>query len=227
MNTLDKLCQLRQISTDEIYKFVKEEGEVTMRNTKNFKFDKRASSYDEGFEGKLSSRFYKLLLSQVELSAGATVLDVGCGTGTVLERLNKCGGIDGYGIDVEENMIGKAKLKCPQMSISVSDCTKTPFEDNKFDVITACMAYHHFTDRKGFAKEAARIIKHGGHLYITDPRFPWVVRRPLNLALKLHNIAGFFGTPEETVKTFSEYGFELVASNFDGYAQCVTLRKVS
>ncbi len=198
-----------------------------MKNTKDFKFDKRASSYDEGFEGKLSNRFYKLLLRQVQLYPGATVLDVGCGTGTILENLNRINQINGYGIDVEENMIDEAKLKCPQMNISVSDCTKTLFDDNKFDIITACMAYHHFSDKKGFAKEASRIIRRGGHLYITDPCFPWIVRKPLNLALKLHKITGFFGTPEETKKTFSEYGFELVASSFDGYAQCITLRKVS
>ncbi len=84
-----------------------------MKNTRGFKFDKRASSYDEGFEGKLSNRFYKLLLSQVQLPAGATVLDVGCGTGTILENLNRMSEIEGYGIDVEENMIREAKLKCP------------------------------------------------------------------------------------------------------------------
>jgi len=198
-----------------------------MGKNKDFKFDKRASLYDERFEGKLSDRFYRLLLGQVELRQGETILDVGCGTGTILKNLNKLCEFDGYGIDVEENMILEAQNKCPEMNIFVSDGAKTPFEDSKFDIITSCMAYHHFADKKGFAKEASRILKPGGHLYITDPRFPWIVRKPLNLALQLHKIAGYFGTSKEIRKEFSEYGFELIDCNSDMYAQCIKLQKVS
>ena len=198
-----------------------------MKENKNFKFDKRASLYDDGIEGKLSQKFYKLLLNQVKLYQSATVLDVGCGTGTILKNLKKAADINGYGIDAEENMITEAKKKCPQMNILVSNCAKTPFENEKFDIITACMAYHHFADKKGFAKEAARIIKLGGELYITDPRFPLIIRKPLNLALRLHKIAGYFGTPAEIEKVFAEYGFELVGFSFDMYAQCIKLKKIS
>jgi len=196
-----------------------------MKETKDFKFDKIALSYDEGFAGKLSKKFYKLLLNQVELHQGATVLDVGCGTGTILKNLSKIADIDGYGIDIEENMIAEAKKKCPAMNICVSDCTNTPFDDKKFDIITACMSFHHFGDKNGFAKEAARIIKPNGCLYIADPRFPFVIRKPLNIALQIHKISGYFGTPKEVEKIFAEYGFELVDFTFDMYAQCIKFKK--
>lgn len=55
-----------------------------MDKKKDFKFDKRAENYDEGFEGKLSKRFYGLLRENVRLTKGMTLLDAGCGTGTVL-----------------------------------------------------------------------------------------------------------------------------------------------
>ena len=54
-----------------------------MSEIKDYKFDKRASSYDDGFEGKVSGRFYRLLLREVVLHPDACVLDVGCGTGTI------------------------------------------------------------------------------------------------------------------------------------------------
>ena len=111
------------------------------------------------------------------------------------------------------------------MNISVCDCANTPFENSQFDIITACMAYHHFADQKGFAKEAARIIKPGGCLYIADPHFPGVIRTPFNFILRHLKIAGHFGTPKEIGKAFAEYGFELVGYEFDAYAQCVRLRK--
>ncbi len=198
-----------------------------MSGNKDFKFDTRASSYDKGFEGKLSKRFYDLLLNRIELKQGAVVLDVGCGTGTVLKEMSERVHIDGYGIDVEEKMIAEAMSKCPEMSISVSSCTQTPFESCQFDIVTACMAYHHFDDKNGFAKEAARVLKTGGCLYITDPNFPFVIRKAINLACRIHKLAGYFGTSEEIASNFKEHGFELIDVGIDRYAQCVKLKKVS
>ena len=197
-----------------------------MGKNKDFKFDKRAASYDEGFEGRLSKRFYNLLLNRIELKQGDTVLDVGCGTGSVLKKLAELTNIIGYGIDIEEKMIIEAMSKCPDMSISISSCTQTPFENCTFDIATTCMAYHHFNDKKGFAKEVSRILKTGGYLYITDPRFPLIIRKPLNLALRIHKIAGHFSTPKEIESIFNKYGFTLVDVGFDKYAQCVKLKKV-
>ncbi len=198
-----------------------------MKENKDFKFDKRASSYDEGFEGNLSKRFYNLLLNRIELKQGAAVLDVGCGTGTILKKLSERANIKGYGIDIEENMIAEAKSKCPDMSISVSSCTQMPFENCQFDVVTACMAYHHFDDKSGFAEEAARVLKIGGYLYITDPNFPFIIRKILNLAFRIHKVTGYFGTSKEVASDFKEYGFELVDVGIDRYAQCIKLKKVS
>jgi ubiquinone/menaquinone biosynthesis C-methylase UbiE len=210
-----------------VYKLIIYEVGMTLKNKNEFKFDKRASVYDEGFEGKLSKKFYNLLMNQIKMIQGAVVLDVGCGTGIILKKLYDLYNIDGYGIDVEMNMITEAQRKCPNMKIITSSCHATPFENSKFDVITSCMAYHHFDDQKGFAKEASRIIKPNGYLYIVDPRFPLIIRKPLNLALKIHKIAGYFGTPHEINKIFSEYGFELDGYCFDVYAQCVRLKKTS
>ena len=82
-----------------------------MNDTKDFKFDKMASSYDGGFAGKRSKIFYDLLLSQIELEEGTTILDVGCGTGIILNRINSLATVHGYGIDSEESMIAEAKKK--------------------------------------------------------------------------------------------------------------------
>ena len=192
---------------------------------KDFKFDKRASDYDEEFEGKLSEKFYRLVLDNVILTENCRVLDAGCGTGTILKRLNEKCSIDGFGIDVEDNMLTEARKKCPQMDIRLCPCDDTPFADSSFDVIIACMAFHHFPDKNGFAKEAARILRDGGKLYIADPKFPLPVRKAVNTALSIHGIVGEFGTREEIADVFSPYGFEQTSFASEAYAQIVVLTK--
>ena len=195
-----------------------------MKDKTDMKFDKRAASYD-GFEGKLSGKFYKSLLAQVQLSPKDAVLDVGCGTGALLKQMANTCEIEGYGIDVEEQMVLVAKKQCPSMSISVASSENTPFADNTFDVITACMAYHHFSDQKGFAKEAARILKENGRLYIADPNFPFVIRKTANGLTKLFRVHGHFESSQETGNTFREYGFVIEKTIKDTYVQVVTLKK--
>jgi ubiquinone/menaquinone biosynthesis C-methylase UbiE len=199
-------------------------GVPMLHNKKDGHFGKRASNYDS-VEGKFSRRVYRLLLEQVTLFSGANVLDVGCGTGTMLRKMADICPINGYGIDMEENMIAEAKRKCPDLQIQVARCEATPFENDFFDVITTCMAYHHFSDQTGFAKETSRILKPGGRLYIADPRLPFIFRKTMNGLFHLLNIAGGFNTPQELYRHFSKYGFDPDGFIFDGYAQVVKLKK--
>lgn len=203
--------------------FVKE---AVMENKRDFKFDKRAESYDEGFEGKSSQKFYDLVTGNVEITTGMNVLDAGCGTGTILRRLSEKYSFHGFGIDVEEKMLEQARKKCPDMDIRLCSCDNTPFEDGQFDVIIACMAYHHFPDKDGFSKEVARLLKQGGLLYIADPKLPLPVRKVLNTALNIHKVNGRIYTADEVTENFARYGFERVYDKSDAYAQLICLKRI-
>lgn len=196
------------------------------KKERDFNFSERAEKYDDGFEGKFSQKFYNALLSQINLKSSKKVLDVGCGTGYLLRKLDDSYRIDGYGIDVEGSMVQVAKRQCPKMKIQQSTCEETPFDDNTFDLVIACMAYHHFSDKKGFANEAARILKTGGSLYIADPYFPFIIRKAINTLLRLLRIKGQFFTAQEIANQFKEYGFELSSSLRKGYVQVVELKKL-
>lgn len=192
---------------------------------KDFKFDKRAEKYDEGFEGKASEKFYLLVTTHAKLRNGYRILDVGCGTGTILKRFSEKCNVECHGIDIEEEMLQEARDKCPQMDIQLCSCDATPYEDKYFDVIVACMTYHHFPRKEAFAKEVSRIIKKGGRLYIADPKFPFVIRKVINKALSIHNIAGEFFSVKEIADNFLKFGFEMKASYSDFYAQIVILER--
>lgn len=171
----------------------------------DIKFSKRAAVYDEQFEGRLSKNVYQLVTENVKLKQGDKVLDVGCGTGTILKRLNDICNIEGFGIDMEEKMIEQAKKKCPQMNIQKNDCSNTPFADETFDSVIACMAFHHFYAQTTFAKEVSRILKKGGKCYIADPQFPLIFRKIINAVISKHNLVGKFNTPQETIEIFRPY----------------------
>jgi ubiquinone/menaquinone biosynthesis C-methylase UbiE len=205
----------------------KEAIKMSVKKEKDISFSNRASKYDDGVEGKASRKFYNLLLRKVELHPDMTLLDIGCGTGALLKKLSDTCEINCYGIDVEENMIREAKVKNINMKFDIARCDNIPFPDNTFDVVTTCMAYHHFDNKKGFAKEAARVLKTGGILYIADPRFPWLVRKLLNGVLKLFRIVGEFYTAKEIENQFIEDGFISEGFAVDGYAQVIKLKKVN
>lgn len=83
-------------------------------------FDKYAENYDEGFMGKGSARFYIDLIKELEINDEDKILDVGCGTGTVLNYVSKNKKIKGFGIDVSKAMIDMAKEKntgCMQLHL--------------------------------------------------------------------------------------------------------------
>ena len=95
------------------------------------------------------------LVKALDVRDGDAVLDVGCGTGTVLSYLRENRKIIGYGLDISENMIAIAKEKNPGFSLTTGNSAKLPYADETMDVMMACMAYHHFPDQVTFRNHSS------------------------------------------------------------------------
>lgn len=191
----------------------------------DFKFDKRASVYDEEFEGKLSEKAYKLITDSIEINPKDKILDIGCGTGTILKRVSNLCEMQGFGIDAEGKMIEQAKRKCPQMDIQEGDCSKMEFENETFDCVIACMAFHHFQNQAGVASEVSRVLRTGGKIYIVDPGFPLIVRRIINYILSKHGIVGKFNGINEIKQIFAPYDLYLRQERKSSVFQLLVLEK--
>jgi ubiquinone/menaquinone biosynthesis C-methylase UbiE len=91
------------------------------------------------------------------------ILDIGSGIGLTDHHLAKFFK-NLHGVDVEEEVVNKAKQHNPAVTYNLYDGSKLPFDDNSIDMVFAINVMHHVPPDKwnGFAKEMHRVTKKDG-----------------------------------------------------------------
>lgn len=95
-----------------------------------------------------------------------TALDVGCGTGAVLQWLNTHG-FEATGLDMSDLALNFCKEKKLVAIKGLAD--QLPCPDNSFDLVTALDVLEHLDDDKKAVKEIYRVLKPGGVCVVTVP----------------------------------------------------------
>lgn len=101
------------------------------------------------------------------------VLDVGCGTGTALARYAEAG-CTVAGVDVSAAMLDEAAARLgDRAELHLTDGDELPFEDSRFDLVTASMVLHEIPSdaREAFVAEMSRVTKPEGKMLFIDFRF--------------------------------------------------------
>ena len=145
-------------------------------------FERWARSYDRSIFNELV--FYPSIRAcQEELyrwRAARTpralrMLDVGCGTGTLLAMTARDAGIELLvGLDYSPTMIRKAAEKAARLELSsklravVGDAERLPFQDECFDVLTCCNSLHHYPHQSRAVAEFWRVLRKGGLMVLID-----------------------------------------------------------
>lgn len=118
-----------------------------------------------------------------------TLLDCGCGTGLLLERLlRRFPGIECTGLDLTPAMLEAARRKnLPRTRFVLGDAEDMPQGLGLFDAVICVNSLHHYPSPGRFFKSAARVLKPGGRLIIEDftaegAALFWVNRVELPLA---------------------------------------------
>jgi ubiquinone/menaquinone biosynthesis C-methylase UbiE len=102
------------------------------------------------------------------------VLDAGCGTGALLDRLESRPGAEVYGLDFSGQALAYTRQR-GHLHLVQADLTKLPFPDGTFDVITALDVVEHIREDEGALREVNRVLRPGGVLLVSVPafRFLW------------------------------------------------------
>jgi SAM-dependent methyltransferase len=101
-------------------------------------------------------------------AAGARVLDVGCGVGQVVARLNEAG-FEAHGVDVSRPNIERAVKVCSRCQLY--DGRTLPFPDGFFSSAGALNVLEHVDEPEGFIRELTRVVKPGGKVVLSSPNF--------------------------------------------------------
>jgi len=94
---------------------------------------------------------------------GARVLEAGCGTGLVLERL-RAGARSAVGIDLSRGMLVQARRR--GLPVMQADLLRLPFPDGAFDLVCSFKVLAHVERIEGAVAELARVTRPGGHLVL-------------------------------------------------------------
>jgi ubiquinone/menaquinone biosynthesis C-methylase UbiE len=141
-------------------------------NNKKQLFDRWSSSYDWTFPSFIYQAIHKRLMSKIELSANANVLDLGCGTGQLLNRLGKeYPEIKGIGLDLSPQMLKVARQKNqhrPRFIYIEGNAESLPFAEGQFDAVFNTISFLHYPHPDQVLREVKRVLSPGGKFYLVD-----------------------------------------------------------
>jgi ubiquinone/menaquinone biosynthesis C-methylase UbiE len=116
---------------------------------------------------------FRLLRSEKIKLEGLSVLEVGCGSGHILQRFLEFGSQRAAGIDLMESRIETGKKSYPNLHLAIGNAAQLPYANDSFDMVTQFMCLSSVLDplmREEIANEMWRVLRPGGTILCYDLR---------------------------------------------------------
>ena len=146
-------------------------------------FEEIAGKYDRW---KAKSSYYYRLLSEIyreRVPEGGSVLEIGCGTGTLLSSLSPARGV---GIDLSPRMVSIAASKYPNLTFRVADAESFDLQET-FDYVIVPDVVEHLADVPAMFRAARNHLSSEGRLIATcvNPLWAPVLHLAERMGLKM------------------------------------------
>ena len=150
---------------------------LTKINIKEKEFHNKLHSHNgarkENIFYKSIFNLYKDFYEYLEKNArNKTILDYGCGTGSITEKIARFNPSRIVGIDISEVSVNKAIEKAKKLKLEieykVDNCESSSFESNTFDLIYGTGILHHLKLELSL-REINRILKKNGTMIFIEP----------------------------------------------------------
>lgn len=166
-----------------------------------------------------SDAVYLDAIQSLEIPAGATVLEMGCGFGRSVPYLQPLAR-ELHAVDISEAMIESARAKYghyDNVKFHISEAERTPFADGTFDVIV-CFGVFDAVFQAETLVEMNRIVRPGGRILLTgkndnyfdDDEEAYVAE--IRAREKMH--PNFFTDVPMLLKNLDKFGFRAVKNSF-------------
>jgi demethylmenaquinone methyltransferase/2-methoxy-6-polyprenyl-1,4-benzoquinol methylase len=129
-------------------------------------FDKYASDWDNRHTHREYDAIKDIFSRRVRLPIGSRVLDVGAGTGIIIQFFQEQNIHNLVAIDLSQRMANQFKIKHPNIPIVRGDYCFNPFRDNTFDIIIIFNAFPHFKNPELVFSISFNMLKTNGILII-------------------------------------------------------------
>lgn len=152
-----------------------------------------------------------------------TVLDVACGTGTLLALASKKG-LKCYGLDLSVGMLMQTRRKVPAAGIERASYYALPFPDHCFDYVVATNALSGDSiDAASVLSEMVRVCKRGGEIYIAEWQKAAVDTFAERLMVGIARLND--DAPKDYLSIFRQLGYEPEVEAIDKRLQVFGIQK--
>jgi ubiquinone/menaquinone biosynthesis C-methylase UbiE len=187
-------------------------------------YDRIVAFYDAVFErlfpGAMSAR-----RRVIEDWQTGTILDVGCGTGSLLS-LACANGLVCYGLDMSRGMLLRSQARVPAGKFVRGSYYQLPYPDNTFAYVTETHALGGTDiDIACALKEMLRVCRPGGEVRLVDYVCPSNPTWPTRLIAMVSSLVG--DEPRDFVGVFQQLGYEpdVEVLGWSGMYQLLKVRK--
>jgi ubiquinone/menaquinone biosynthesis C-methylase UbiE len=120
-------------------------------------------------------RAHRQLLDRAGVQPGQRVLEIGCGTGTLLTALARSGpAVEAIGIDPDAASLRRARRKAGRAGLDIryeqAYAGALPLPDSSVDRVLSSLMLHHLTpdEHARALREVRRVLRPGGRLHVLD-----------------------------------------------------------